>query len=146
MLFTKSVFTVSILSLMLSTQALSGNCPSIACIIGLGCSPEVARGNLEAVDRTLKTLAGSHDFEADAIFQAQVARISSIADDSAKASEYFKLAGLEALSAEELSRFVGARSVDPERISAIRSATSLSEAKAKVVVEAVQKAMLGNLH
>ena len=145
MIFIKSAFTVSILSLMLSTQAFSGNCPSIACIIGLGCSPEVARGNLDAVDRTLKALASSHDFAADTNFQAQVERISNIADDSAKASEYFKLAGLDSLSAEEVSRFVGARSVNPERISAIRSATSLSEAKAKVVVEAVRKAMLGNL-
>ena len=146
MTFSRSTLALSLLLLVLTAESFASGCPSIACIIGFpSCSPEVARGNLQAVDRTLGALADSHDFEADTKFRAQVDRVRGISDDAAKMSEYLKLIGLEALSAEEISHFVGARSVDPARVSAIRSSTSLSEVKAKIVVEAVRTAMLGGL-
>jgi hypothetical protein len=143
MILFRTAFVMTIFSLTFSLQGFAGSCPSIGCIIGFSCAPEVARGNLAAVDRTLNALADSHEFAGETRFRAQVTRIREISDDSAKTREYLRLVGLEELSPEQVNQFIGARSVDPARVSAIQSAASLSELKAKIVVEAVQAAMLG---
>jgi hypothetical protein len=113
--------------------------------VGVACAPEVLEGNVAATDRTLATLSASPDFATATTFKAQVQRIAAIKAPDQRASEYFKLIGVDASNKEAVVEFMGARDVSSAQVVELQRSTQLSDAQANKVASTLQTALRGNL-
>ena len=113
--------------------------------VGVACAPEVLQGNVAATDRTLATLAASPEFATATEFKAQIQRIAALKAADQRASEYFKLIGVDASNKEAVVEFIGARDVNSAQVVELQRSTQLSDAQANKVATTLQTALRGNL-
>lgn len=111
----------------------------------IACSPKQVSGNVATTERTLKSLASSHDFASASQFKSQIARISALSNANQKAAEYFRLAGIDTNNSQAVVDFVGAREAKGSWIVELQRNSNLSERQAEKVAMSLQGALRGGL-
>jgi hypothetical protein len=114
--------------------------------IGIACAPSDIQSNVASTERTLTALAKSQDFQSAVKFQTVIAKISAIKDNSAKASAYMGLAGINAKDSKAVFEFVGAREARGTWIVELERNAGLSESQAVSVANSLQSALRGGLN
>lgn len=108
------------------------------------CSGEKAKTNLEIADATLAKLTSSVEFSEAETFKKEAKRIAGIRDLQLKFEAYLSLVDVKN-NVDELSRFVGARSVSPY-LAVFAKRLELNPVQAEVALMAIQNALKNNLH
>jgi hypothetical protein len=120
-------------------------CSDVVYAGSVDCAPEVVEGNVKATDRTLKTLASSSAFADAKTFKKEVARISSMKNNSDKTNNYLALIGIHPEDSAAIVEFIGARDIKGAWLVDLQRNSGLSADQAEQAAKAVQSALRGGL-